>query len=69
MQVEYLRTADVTRIFGIKRGTLYGMAKLGLVSSRLIKVKGVKSGVRLWSAASIRACIERGIDDTASVRL
>jgi hypothetical protein len=55
---EWIRTNDVRRIFGIRRGSLYGLAKLGKVKSCLLRIRGNRLGVRLWSADSIRACIE-----------
>jgi hypothetical protein len=59
---EFLRTNDVRRIFGIPRGSLYGLAKLGKIKGCLLRVRGAKSGLRLWSADSIRAYIGEQMD-------
>jgi len=59
---EFLRTDDVRKVFGIKRGSLYGLAKLGKVKSCLLRIRGNRLGVRLWSADSIRACIADQMD-------
>jgi len=54
---EFGRIADVTRHFGIKRGTLYNLLKDGKVRGVLLRVRGQKSGVRLIEMASVRAYI------------
>jgi hypothetical protein len=59
---EFLRTNDVRRIYGIPRGSLYGLAKLGKIKGCLLRIRGAKSGLRLWSADSIRACISEQMD-------
>lgn len=50
---EFGRTKDVERVFSIKRGTLYNAAKLGLVRGVLLRLRGQKSGVKLWDMESI----------------
>src|SRR5258708_7951972 len=45
---EFGRTKDVERIFSVKRGTLYNAEKLGLVRGVLLRLRGQKSGVKLW---------------------
>ncbi len=60
---EFLRTEDVRRVFGIKRGSLYGLAKLGRIKSCLLRIRGNKLGVRLWSADSIRDYIRRQMEE------
>ena len=50
---EYGRCADVQRIFGLRRGTLYNLNRSGKIQGCLIRVKGKSSGVRLWDLASI----------------
>lgn len=60
---EFLRTEDVRKIFGIKRGTLYGLAQLGKVKGVLLRIRGNQSGVRLWSVDSIRAYIRSQMDE------
>jgi hypothetical protein len=54
---EFLRTNDVRKIYGIPRGSLYGLAKLGKIKGCLLRIRGAKSGLRLWSVDSIRAYI------------
>ena len=51
---EFGRAADVQRLFGIKRGTLYNLLRDGKVRSVLQRVRGQKSGVRLFYLAGIR---------------
>jgi hypothetical protein len=53
-QPEFGRVADVTRQFGIKRGTLYNLHRAGKVRGVLLRVRGQKSGVRLFDMASVR---------------
>ncbi len=50
---EFGRTKDVERIFSVKRGTLYNAEKLGLVRGVLLRLRGQKSGVKLWDMRSI----------------
>ena len=50
---EFGRTKDVERIFSVKRGTLYNAEKLGLVRGVLLRLRGQKSGVKLWEMRSI----------------
>jgi len=54
---EFGRVADVTRIFGIKRGTLYNLLADGKIRGVLLRVRGQKSGVRLIDMASVRELI------------
>jgi hypothetical protein len=51
---EFGRVADVTRMFGIRRGTLYNLLRDGKIRGVLLRVRGQKSGVRLFDMASIR---------------
>jgi hypothetical protein len=51
---EFGRQADVQRLYGIKRGTLYNLWADGKVKSVLLRVRGKKSGVRLFHLESIR---------------
>jgi len=51
---EFGRVADVTRMFGIKRGTLYNLLADSKIRGVLLRVRGQKSGVRLFDMASIR---------------
>lgn len=54
---EFGRSADVQRLFGLKRGTLYNLWREGKIRGVLLRVRGQKSGVRLWDMESIRAYI------------
>ena len=54
---EFGRLADVQTHFGLKRGTLYNLLAAGKVRGCLLRVKGQKSGVRLFDMASVRECI------------
>jgi hypothetical protein len=56
------RTKDVERVFSIKRGTLYNAEKLGLVRGVLLRLRGQKSGVKLWDMRSIEQCIRREME-------
>jgi hypothetical protein len=51
---EFGRTWDVEHMFGLKRGTLYNLHEQRKVRGCLLRVKGEKSGVRLWDLDSIR---------------
>jgi len=59
---EFGRVADVTRNFGIKRGTLYNLLADGRIKGCLLRVRGQKSGVRLFDMASVRAYISSQMD-------
>ena len=50
---EFGRCADVQRIFGLRRGTLYNLNRSGKIQGCLIRIKGKSSGVRLWDMGSI----------------
>ena len=54
---EFGRTADVQHMFGIKRGTLYNLLQDGKIKGVLLRVRGQKSGVRLFDLDSIRRFI------------
>ena len=62
---EFGRTKDVERVFSVKRGTLYNAEKLGLVRGVLLRLRGQKSGVKLWDMRSIEHWIrsEMGNND------
>lgn len=55
---EFGRCLDCTRLFGLKRGTLYNLLRERRIRGVLLRVKGQKSGVRLFHLASIRSLIE-----------
>lgn len=61
-QKEFGRTKDVEQIFSIKRGSLYNAEKLGLVRGVLLRLRGQKSGVKLWDMRSIKAWIRSQIE-------
>lgn len=51
---EFGRCADVERIFGLRRGTLYNLLRDGKIRGVLLRVRGRRSGVRLFDMNSIR---------------
>jgi hypothetical protein len=59
---EFGRTADLTRIFGIRRGTAYNLLAAGKIRGCLLRVKGKKSGIRLFEMASARDYIRSQMD-------
>lgn len=59
---EFGRTADVQRLFGLKRGTLYGLHRQGKIKGVLLRVAGQKSGVRLWHLESVRHLINEQME-------
>ena len=61
IQPEFVRTCDLRRLFGIARGTCYNLAKAGKIKGVLLRVRGQKSGVRLWSVDSVRRCIREAM--------
>lgn len=54
---EFGRVADVQKHFGIKRATLYNLLADGLIKGIVMRVRGKKSGVRLFDMDSIRRYI------------
>ncbi len=54
---EFGRASDVARVYGIKRGTLYSLLAAGRVKGVLLRVRGKRSGVRLFEMASIEELI------------
>jgi len=65
---EYLRTGDVQKVFGIRRGSLYGLAELGKVKGCLLRIRGQRLGVRLWSVHSIRSYIHSEMESAEKGR-
>lgn len=51
---EFGRCTDCTRLYGLRRGTLYNLLNNGKIKGVLLRVKGQKSGVRLFDLNSIR---------------
>ena len=56
---EFGRVADLTRNFGIRRGTAYNLLADGKIKGVLLRSRGTKSGIRLFDMASVRAYIRR----------
>jgi hypothetical protein len=54
---EFGRVADVQRIFGLKRGTLYNLLKSRKIRGCVLRITGQKTGVRLIDLASVREFI------------
>jgi hypothetical protein len=55
---EFGRCKDVERLYGVRRGSLYGLHRQGKIKGVLLRVAGAKSGVRLWHLQSVRDFIE-----------
>lgn len=51
---EFGRTADLKFHFGLRRGTAYNLLQDGKIKGVLLRIRGSKSGVRLWDMASVR---------------
>lgn len=60
---EFGRTRDVEQVYSVKRGSLYNAEKLGLVRGVLLRLRGQKSGVKLWDMASIEDWIRSQIGE------
>ncbi len=56
---EFGRIPDVTRLFGLRRGTIYNLLALGRIRGVLLRAHGAKSGIRLIDLASVRDYIRR----------
>jgi hypothetical protein len=56
---EFGRIPDVTRLFGLRRGTIYNLLHDGKIKGALIRVRGQKSGVRLIGLDSVRDYIRQ----------
>lgn len=62
---EFGRDKDVCAVYSLKRGTLYNLHALGKIRGVLLRVRGRKSGVRLWDMASIGHYIRSQMDGNA----
>ena len=51
---EWGRAPDLQRVFGLRRGTAYNLLLDGKIKGVLLRVRGKKSGVRLFDMASVR---------------
>lgn len=56
---EFGRWRDVERLYGIKRGSAYNLLADDKIRGVLLRVRGQKSGVRLFDLASVRDYIRR----------
>lgn len=54
---EFGRAADLQKFFRLRRGTAYNLLADGKIRGVLLRVRGKKSGVRLFDMASVRECI------------
>lgn len=54
---EFGRAADLHKIFGLRRGTIYNLLAAGKIRGCLLQVKGKKSGVRIFDIQSVRDLI------------
>lgn len=59
---EFGRTADLQKTFGLRRGTAYNLLLDGKIKGVLLRVRGKKSGCRLWDMASVRNYIRSQMD-------
>ena len=59
---EFGRTADLQKTFGLRRGTAYNLLLDGKIKGVLLRVRGKKSGCRLWDMASVRDYIRSQMD-------
>lgn len=55
---EWARPSDITRIFGIKRGTLWALMSSGDIRSVSLRKKHQLKGTRLVNVQSVRDFIE-----------
>lgn len=66
---EFGRQRDVQFKYGLKRGTLYNLLADGKVKGVLLRVRGQKSGVRLFDMASVRAYVLQQMAEQNSASL
>jgi hypothetical protein len=64
---EFGRVRDVTRLYGLRRGTIYNLLQLGKIKGVLLRVRGRKSGVRLFDMQSVREFIVSQMGREATV--
>jgi len=60
---EFGRCADLLRIFGIRKGSAYNLLADGKIRGVLLRVRGRKSGVRLFDLASVREYIRSQMEN------
>jgi len=61
-QLQYARTVEIQRLFGLARGTIYNLLKTGRIRGCSLRVKGKKSRLRLIDVSSVKSLIEAEID-------
>ncbi len=59
---EYARVAEVQRLTGLKRNTLYRLLKAGKIKGAMLPVTGNKSGVRVFDMKSVRDFIQQNLN-------
>jgi len=64
---EFGRLADVQRFYGLKRGTCYNLLLDGKIKGVLLRVRGKKSGVRLFDMESVRQFIRSQMETAEKV--
>ena len=65
---EFGRTADLKNVFGLRRGTAYNLLLDGKIKGVLLRVRGKKSGCRLWEMASVRDYIRSQMEAKKDVQ-
>lgn len=55
---EWARDDGIYRLFGLKRSTVRNLFEDGRIKGIVLRVRGQKSGCRLWNVNSIRELIE-----------
>lgn len=66
-QKEFGRWQDVERIYSIKRGTAYNLLRDGKIRGVLLRIRGQKSGVRLFDMASVRDFISSQMQESGAI--
>ena len=64
---EFGTSDDVRKYFGIKKGTLYNLHKLGKVRGKVLRITGEFKGVRLWDMGSIRTYIHSQAEESLAL--
>jgi len=61
---EFGRCSDLLRLFGLKRGSAYNLLAEGKIKGVLLRVRGQKSGVRLFDLQSVRQFIHSQMNES-----
>ena len=61
---EFGRIPDVTRLYGLRRGFIYGLINEGKIKSVCLRKPGAKTGVRLIHLQSVRDFLLKQLDGT-----